>query len=122
MTLDTQCKLGRITKDEQQDMKDQNAALSGLADDLQRKINNLSDEDVKIAADTGMNITKMKKDLDQYGQTNKQTQINTDINTNLGGMVEDADLVLVSQNYKYLLYSILAIIVIIAGVKMARST
>ena len=122
MTLDTQCKLGRITKDEQQDMKDQNAALSGLADDLQRKINNLSDEDVKIAADTGMNITKMKKDLDQYGQTNKQKQINTDINTNLGGMVEDADLVLVSQNYKYLLYSILAIIVIIAGVKMARST
>ena len=40
---------------------------------------------------------------------------------NVDGMMEDSDLSLISQNYKYFWWSILAILIISMGIKVVRN-
>lgn len=76
--------------------------------------------DDRLTRQLAVNIEKAKKEILEYDQVifnlKKETQ---EVDTILG-QAETSDLEMVSENYKYLIWSILAIVVVGASIKIVR--
>ena len=123
MTKDYKCGLGKFTENETKAVQMANEALGKefvgkfieFKDGLMTKYNSIKDS---IKAQSGLITTKLndlqesRRELgDWTGEQLKQ----------LNAMNEDRDLNRISQNYKHILWSILAIIIIIGAIRITRS-
>ena len=125
MTQDTKCnvsiKADRINYD---NIKNQ---LFTLGQDIASKMEILYNKDNQIYEKLNTNSVQFKNDLEKYKQTNMKIsqELNLQSNNNniegmqnftnvlnmndINGMLTDADLIVLQENYKYILWSILAV-------------
>jgi hypothetical protein len=121
MTIDTLCGLGAITEQERNELETKKTNLSGIATMLGNKLQSLTKEKSKIDHSMKMNTGKLKTDMNNYKNVWKQSDHNIENADNISGMLQDTDLNMVSQNYKHLLWTILAIMLIIGGIRLTRT-
>lgn len=122
MTMDTLCSLGAITEQERKDLEQKNNNLSGIVDIIKNKLQYLTKEKSKIDSSMDDNINKLKTDIQSYHDVWKQADNHNSNSDNINAILEDTDLNMISQNYKYLLWTILAILLIMGGIRVTRST
>jgi hypothetical protein len=122
MTMDTLCNLGAITEQERKELEQKHTKLSGIADIIKNKLQYLTKEKSKIDMSMDKNINKLKTDISSYHNIWEQADNHIANTDNINAILEDTDLNMVSQNYKYLLWTILAILLIIGGIRVTRST
>ena len=120
MSPETLCQLGLITKDERQSLDESNQELRNLSNTLENKLKDLTEEDEKLVSDLGYNIDKLKKDLTSYKTVaNDITKTDKQID-HTRALHEDTSLNMISENYQYLLWTILAIVIIIGSIRATR--
>ena len=85
-------------------------------------VQELSQADSRLVAELGYNVDRLKNDIDSYNET-----VSRSGELSGGAMVapqahqEDTDLQMIQENYRYLLWTIGAVIVASVGIRMARS-
>ena len=114
------CNLGLILKDEKQFLDTANKDLRELSNTLQDKIQKLSNEDKKLVSDLGYNVNKLNNDLSEYNNVYKIAENKDEEFEHATAMYEDTNLDMISENYKYLLWTILTIIIIIGSIRITR--
>jgi hypothetical protein len=124
MTPQTLCNLAGLVKTEKSQIKKDNKQLNTTTTKLINEMKHLSKMENKFLKEKLQSENLFDNLLKEYNHMYKQI-INFigDGNKNdgtLGGMVEDSDYKLVTSNYRYVLWSILAIIVIIGSIKISR--
>jgi hypothetical protein len=120
MQMTTLCKLGLVTQEEQADLKAKNQAVSLAAAKLQAKIDELVKNDMVLVNKLGNHVNKLQKDLKQYTIVNKEINKNEHTIEGLTGFSDDSELVMISNNYKYLLFTIFAIFLVGTIIKVSR--
>jgi len=120
MAMSTLCSLGAITEQEQKDLAAKHTTLSSIADLLGNKLKGLTQEKHKLDSSIKTNVTKLQTDIDTYSDIKTKTGQHVANADNIDGMLTDTDLNMISQNYKHILWTILAILFIMGGIKMAR--
>ena len=121
MSMDTLCGLGAITEQEQKEMAAKYSNLYGVTSVLDNKLQGLTNEKSKINRSMERTSGKLKSDMNNYKKVWQQADTNVVNAENISGMLVDTDLNMVSQNYKHLLWSILAIMLIMGGIRMTRN-
>jgi len=120
MQMTTLCKLGLVTQTDQQDLKAKNQAVSLAAAKLQAKIDELVENDMLLVNKLGNHVNKLQKDLKQYTIVNKEISKNENTMEGLTGFSDDSELVMISNNYRYLLLTIFAIFLVGTIIKVSR--
>ena len=120
MAIDTLCQLGFVTQKERAEMADAHQDLTVVKDELSQKLQNLSEQDARLISSLGKNIEKLDKDLHQYDNVRSKTIAAESGYQNVVGMKDDSEIQMVSDNYHYLLWSILAILIVAGGIKATR--
>jgi len=109
-----------VTQEEQADLKAKNQAVSLAAAKLQAKIDELVENDMVLVNKLGNHVNKLQKDLKQYTIVNKEINKNEHTIEGLTGFSDDSELVMISNNYKYLLFTIFAIFLVGTIIKVSR--
>jgi hypothetical protein len=65
-------------------------------------------------------IKKLEKDVSEYEGAIKQTKHTNKVYNNVVSMDEDSHLNFISDNYQYLMWTVLAIFIVIIGIKASR--
>jgi hypothetical protein len=120
MAMSTLCSLGAITEQERRELEAKHTNLSGVAGLLGDKLKGLTSEKRKLDSSMQTNVDKLQTDIGTYSDVwdkSDNHEANTD---NINGMLTDTDLNMVSQNYKHILWTILAILFIMGGIRMTR--
>ena len=120
MTSDTQCNASIVSQEDRIKMDNITSQLFILGQDISSKMENLYDKDNKIYEKLNTNSQQFKKDIKKYKQINMEIQSNTNIEgmqninsplnmNDINGMLSDTDLIVLQENYSYILWSILAV-------------
>lgn len=120
MSPDTLCGLGLITENDRASLDEANKELRGITGILENKLRNLSKEDAQLVKSLGYNVNKLQSDLKSYNMVDKKARHHDSQFSLAAAMNEDAESNLKSENFHYLLWSILAILIIIGGIRVAR--
>ena len=113
MTSSTQCNQPIISKSNQLAYENITSQLNALGKDIASKMENLYNKDNKIYQKLNTNEEQFAKDLKKYKLT--KFKINNELiegmqNLNdLNGMLSDSDLRILQENYRYIMWSILAV-------------
>jgi hypothetical protein len=124
MSMDMLCNLGLVTEQERKDLDNKNANLKDVAKIIEKKVNNLSQKQSDLSTNMNLNIDKLQSNINSYADTQYEKKDYTEKSSNIvnvNAMLEDTDLNMISQNYKNLIWTILAIILIIGGIRLTRS-
>jgi hypothetical protein len=121
MTIDTLCSLGAITEQERKDLENKHNNLAGIAGILDDKLQGLNRENSKINNSMKLNKTKLTSDINTYSDVWKQADNHVANSDSVNAMMEDTDLTMISQNYKHLVWTILAILFIIGAIRITRN-
>lgn len=121
MTMDTLCSLGAITEQERKELEEKHNKLSGVATLLGNKLQDLTSQKSKIDSSMQANVDKLKTDIGTYTDVWKQADEHDTNSPHVDGVLMDTDLNRVSQNYKNILWTILAILIIIGGIRLTRN-
>lgn len=123
MTSETICNKSVMTPEDREKFDNIRNQLAIVSQEISTKMKELQDKDNKIYEKMNMNAQQFKKDLEKYNAINAKLQQNLDINTKEGmknysnslnmndlhGMLTDSDLIVLQENYSYILWSILAV-------------
>jgi hypothetical protein len=121
MTMDTLCSLGAITKDERKTMEEKKAKLKETSEKVNNKVNDLTSERRNLLSKMNNNVDKMGKNINSYKDVENTKQANKMGEPSINGMLQDSDLNMISQRNKQQMWSILAILAVIGGIRIARS-
>ena len=120
MTMSTLCSLGAITEQERRELEAKHATLSGVAGLLGDKLKGLTNEKRKLDSSMQTNVNKLQTDIGSYSDVWEKSDHHEANADNIDGMLTDTDLNMISQNYKHILWTILALLFIMGGIKMTR--
>ena len=120
MTMDTLCELGLASKTERDQLSKANKELLNMKDNLSFKLDKLNREDVKLSKSLTKNINKLDTDINNYTKTKRNIKKIKEKSSNLNAIKQSSEFEMVSKNSKYMVWSILAIIFVIGGIKATR--
>jgi hypothetical protein len=120
MGYDTLCKLGIVTEEERLDLDEKTNDLMASAAILEDKISLLLENDMDLTNELAKRVNTLKEDLGQYTSMNTKIKKTDVAIKGLNGISEDSELKMMSENYKYLLMTILAIFLVGAIIKVSR--
>ena len=84
-------------------------------------IQNLNQADSRLVAELGYNVDRLKNDIDSYNETvSRSGELSGDAMASPQAHQEDTDLQMIQENYRYLLWTIAAVVVASVGLRMAR--
>ena len=86
-----------------------------MAAKIKLKLSKLRQTDGALVHHLDKNVQQIEKDLDHYKGLEHQRQNNKVATRNVDGMQEDSSLILSSQMYQHILYSILAVLVVMSA-------
>ena len=112
MSPDDTCGLASATTDQQANLKTLRARLQSVAAKIVVKMNALEKENIEINTNMQKSNLQYAQNLGDYNNTKaKISKINTNQETDntVNSMVNDSDLIVLQENYTYLLWSILAV-------------
>jgi hypothetical protein len=119
---DMQCDLAAAAGCDQKPIEEAAKELRDKQQNMLNHIQDLSHKDSRLVAELGYNVDRLKNDIAAYGET-----VDRSGELSGGGMVgpqarqEDTDLLMVQENYRYLLWTIGAVITVGVGLKLARN-
>ena len=122
VTPDMPCDLAEAVACDRAPIQKATAELNKKRNAMLEKVRDLGRKDSRLVAELGYNVDRLKNDIDAYSQTVKGSGA-------LGGgaMVgpqayqEDTDLVMIQENYRYLLWTITAVVAVGVGIKLGRN-
>jgi predicted nucleotidyltransferase len=120
MTHDYKCDLAHNTKNEQKHYNTANKKLNQAVHNVQDKLSSLTDTGLSLTGEMQNQVKKRRKGFEDYEYIRANLGNVQDTITNVSALEEDTDVLLISDNYKYILWSILAIVFVIAGIKLSR--
>jgi len=135
MTEDTQsqCKTSLITHEDKIQFDNIKSQLITLGNDIVSKMENLYNHGNTIFEQLNTNAEQFKKDLENYKLTNLKIKKEfTNLKTNniegmknlnindLNGMLSDSDLIVLQENYSYIMWSILAVGILTVTINTLR--
>lgn len=132
MTTNAECNISVITADEKAEYNSLSNELVNLGSEIVAKMENLNSQNTSIQSNITTNTEQFNKSLNEYKETTKQIkeQLNfggnniegmKNLNTDdLNGMLTDADLRVIQENYKYVMWSILAVSALIITIKLVK--
>jgi hypothetical protein len=92
--------------------------LVSVADQLIQKITSLESSTIDLNAQMGIDKNVLGQNLELYRSISQQYKnVNMD---NINGIMNDSDIRVLQQNYSYILWSILAIAIIIILINLIR--
>ena len=121
MSMDTLCNIGMANKSELANLAKKEQKVNNTLNTMNNTYNTLISENTSLRNNFNSNIKGIKKDIHHMKTIHKKTKREKVDTNNVDGMMEDSDLSLISQNYKYLWWSILAILIISMGIKVVRN-
>ena len=120
MTTNALCQVAFMTKNEKKQFETAHKELHDIAGKIQKVLTNLTETDEKLVESLGYNVKKLKRDIKQYTNVNKENTKRKGQLQNSIAMASSSDLNMVSQNSKYILWSILAILLVTASIRTRR--
>jgi len=121
MTMDTLCSLSAYTKDDQDKLKVKKAELDKMATELKNRITALKTTDAVLGEQLSSNVHKVTNGMNSYNDVQeKRKNFKDHVELNVTGMAEDANLQMMSDMYKNILWSIAAIAVVMAAIRFVR--
>ncbi len=118
MTPETICGLKKATINELSVEKVTREQLAGVANQIVNKIESLETLNDDIYKQMGIDKNVLNENLKKYKQINKTySDYNEKDLRNINGIVSDSNIVILYKNYNYILWSILATIVIIFTIR-----
>jgi hypothetical protein len=120
VNIDESCGLAAFNKElkGQLDMKINN--LQAIVNKINEKVNKLSETDKKILEQQGFNQDSINKNIMAIGLTQqKYLGLKPTLET-AKGMEDNSETDMLSKSYYHILWSILAIMIVIGGIKMSK--
>jgi hypothetical protein len=121
MSKDTLCQVADYIENQRQITEKEGEKLKNIGKEMKSELTKLTNEEKKLVNNMGFNVDKLSKQLIDYNDTQYSLEHANKHNANLSAMNEDTNLRMQSENYQYLLWSILAILIIIYGIRSSRS-
>jgi hypothetical protein len=120
MTPETLCQLGEATNKQQKDVVQRENELQSIIDVIKNEISTLLQQQDTLTTEMKNYIKKLEKDVSEYEGVIKQTKHTNKVYNNVVSMDEDSHLNFISDNYQYLMWTVLAILIVIIGIKASR--
>jgi hypothetical protein len=132
MTSDTQCKTPIISPEYKSQYDSLSNELSKLGDEIVSKMEKINSQNANTTTNLKTSSDQFKKNLEKYRETTKyiKEQVNfggnniegmKNLNMNdLNGMLTDSDLRVLQENYRYVLWSVLAVGALVVTLKMVK--
>ena len=126
MTTDTQCNQAIVSQEDMVKFDNIKSQLVTLGQDIASKMENLYNQDNKIYETMDMNEQQFKTDLEKYRKLTIKIRNELELQSNnniegmqnfksplnmndINGMLSDSDLIVLQENYSYIMWSILAV-------------
>lgn len=114
MVPEDTCGLASATTNQQEKLKELKKRMQDLSTQIVKKMNALENENVYIDSKMKKSKDKYNKDITDYVDILKDTlKFGEDSDNTLNSMLNDSDLVVLQENYKYLFWSIFAVSILI---------
>lgn len=114
MVPEDTCGLASATTSQQEKLTELKKRMQDLSTQIVKKMNSLENENVYINSKMKNTKNKYNKDITDYIDTLKDTlKFGEDSDNTLNSMLNDSDLVVLQENYKYLFWSIFAVSILI---------
>jgi len=120
MTKNAMCQVAFMTKEEKKKFETAHEELQGIAGEIQEVLAKLTETDEKLVESLGYNVKKLKRDIKQYTKIKNEKAKRKGQLQNSGAMESSSDLNMVSQNSKYIMWSILAILLVTTSIRTRR--
>lgn len=115
------CGIAKIMADHEDTIKTKNQELMDTQATIQNTMYGLLNDETTLQNKLSRSLDQMKANLSDYQDVNNNTRAVSQGLTQAGARSEDTKLQLVSDNYHYLLWSILAITLVIGGIRASRN-
>jgi hypothetical protein len=120
MTEDLKCNLRSYTSQRQKDLDVAGENLKEIGDRITNKMKNLTVEEKQLLEQYGINELKVKSSLKEYERVKSQYEDSRKNMDQYKGMDSNAHSFMTSSNYYLILSSILAILLVIGGIKLSK--
>ena len=115
------CGIAKIMAKHEDVIKNKNKRMMDTQAVVQNTMYGLLNDETALQDKLSSSLDQMKAELSNYEEVNKETRAVSQGLTQAGARSEDTKLQLVSDNYHYLLWSILAITLVIGGIRASRN-
>ena len=120
MNENVECNLGNYTKEQRKNVDMAYNDLQKTINEMHKRIINLDESDKKLLDSYGINKKKIEKDIVRYNLAyTENNNIIKQIN-NLQGMEQNSEIELINSNYKNLVWTIVAIMMVIGSIKLLK--
>lgn len=120
MTENELCGLGKHVNQSKENVNKIIESLNNVANQIYQKMSSLSEDDKKLLNEYGINEKKINDDLLKIKSLEKDYSDSKGKIGNIYGMKDNSENELLHNNYKYMLWSILAVILVIGGMKILK--
>ena len=120
MTEDVLCNLGYYTKEQQAKLETSHKDLQKTINEIHTRLLALDETDKKLLDSYGLNKKKLENDMATFHLAYKEKDnANKEIYT-LQGMQDASEDEMISENYKNIVWSIVAILLVIGSIKLLK--
>ena len=118
MTEDVLCNLGYYTKEQQAKLETSHKDLQKTINEIHTRLLALDETDKKLLDSYGLNKKKLENDMVTFHLAYKEKDnANKEIYT-LQGMQDASEDEMISENYKNIVWNIVAILLVIGSIKL----
>jgi len=122
MSSNTKCGLARITAKDKLELANSENRLNNMVFKMKSRINNLSAKEKKLNKyyidyynKIALELKRFKKEYSKYAQNKQEI-------SNINAWNDDSEIQMVSNNNRYMIFSIVAIAIIVALIKLNKKT
>lgn len=115
------CGIAKVMAEHEDIINSKNQQLMKTQSAVQNTMYGLLNDETALQNKLSSSLDQINTDLSDYEKVNKKTRAVSQGLTQAGARSEDTKLQLVSDNYHYLLWSILAITLVIGGIRASRN-
>lgn len=121
MTLQTKCGLANHTQVQRAAVQSTRNDLLTMVSGLTQKLSKLTEDDKKLATQLNINSLNLRRKKAEFLKLkNDKSDIMGNQLKHLKAIAEDSSLNMISKNYKHIMWSIIAILIIIGTIKATR--
>ena len=120
MTLNTLCGLGVITEEQREDLDTAQQNLQNTVSQIEDKVKDLTKEEQNLNTAMKKEVKQMDTDVDEYKTLYDKIDKLGNKKITVDGAAGDTNLDMVSNNTKYVMWSILAIVAVMGSMKYMR--
>lgn len=124
MTRDTKCGLASVSSKQQSRNNYYQKKLSDITDKIVEKLKDLESLNVDMTDQMGIDLNVFKTDMDKYKALHQKYNSllsDSDEMVNIGGILNDSDIIVLQENYSYLMWTIVATAIVIITINQMNN-